>query len=238
MATKKKTTVETDKPAKTVKAVKATAKTTAAKAAAPAKAVKEAKASKAAACNKALKEAAELAPLVQSAKDGTGENTSVEDAQKAAEFLMNNYEKSSEEKIIVDGIVIPTQAELLNMPESDYMNERQQAFFKHLLREREAQLRSNAGATAEHLRDNTIIPDMADRATIEEEHALELRTRDREREAAEEGPGSPPAPGKGRLRLVRRDRRPYRYSPSVGPSYRNALSGSSAETRTSPEAVR
>lgn len=177
MATKKKTTVETDKPAKTVKAVKATAKTTAAKSAAPAKAVKEAKASKTAAYNKALKEAAELAPLVQSAKDGTGENTSVEDAQKAAEFLMNN----SEEKIIVDGIVIPTQAELLNMPESDYMNERQQAFFKHLLREREAQLRSNAGATAEHLRDNTIIPDMADRATIEEEHALELRTRDRER---------------------------------------------------------
>lgn len=171
MATKKKTTVETDKPAKTVKAVKATAKTTAAKSAAPAKAVKEAKASKTAACNKALKEA----------KDGTGENTSVEDAQKAAEFLMNNYEKNSEEKIIVDGIVIPTQAELLNMPESDYMNERQQAFFKHLLREREAQLRSNAGATAEHLRDNTIIPDMADRATIEEEHALELRTRDRER---------------------------------------------------------
>lgn len=159
MATKKKTTVETDKPAKTVKAVKATAKTTAAKSAAPAKAVKEAKASKTAACNKALKE----------------------DAQKAAEFLMNNYEKNSEEKIIVDGIVIPTQAELLNMPESDYMNERQQAFFKHLLREREAQLRSNAGATAEHLRDNTIISDMADRATIEEEHALELRTRDRER---------------------------------------------------------
>lgn len=175
MATKKKTTVETDKPAKTVKAVKTTAKTTAAKPAA--KAVKETKAPKTAACNKALKEAAELAPLVQSAKDGTGENTSVEDAQKAAEFLMNNYE----EKIIVDGIVIPTQAELLNMPESDYMNERQQAFFKHLLREREAQLRSNAGQTAEHLRDNTIIPDMADRATIEEEHALELRTRDRER---------------------------------------------------------
>ena len=186
MATKKKTTVETDKPAKTVKAAKTTAKTTKGAVAKPAAAqsavhAKKAKAPKGAACNKALKEAAELAPLVQSAKDGTGENTSVEDAQKAAEFLMNNYEKSSEEKIIVDGIVIPTQAELLNMPESDYMNERQQAFFKHLLREREAQLRSNAGATAEHLRDNTIIPDMADRATIEEEHALELRTRDRER---------------------------------------------------------
>ena len=34
----------------------------------------------------------------------------------------------------------------------------------------------------EHLREDTsIVPDPADRATIEEEHALELRTRDRER---------------------------------------------------------
>ena len=49
MATKKKTTVETDKPAKTVKAVKTTAKTTAAKPAA--QAVKETKAPETAACN-------------------------------------------------------------------------------------------------------------------------------------------------------------------------------------------
>jgi RNA polymerase-binding protein DksA len=43
-------------------------------------------------------------------------------------------------------------------------------------------LLSNAGETTEHLReDTTIVPDPADRATIEEEHALELRTRDRER---------------------------------------------------------
>ena len=35
---------------------------------------------------------------------------------------------------------------------------------------------------SEHLREDTsIVPDPADRATIEEEHALELRTRDRER---------------------------------------------------------
>ncbi|MBS0610750.1 MAG: RNA polymerase-binding protein DksA, partial [Proteobacteria bacterium] len=34
----------------------------------------------------------------------------------------------------------------------------------------------------EHLREDTVVvPDPADRATIEEEHALELRTRDRER---------------------------------------------------------
>ena len=41
---------------------------------------------------------------------------------------------------------------------------------------------SNAGQTPEHLRAETVVvPDPADRATIEEEHALELRTRDRER---------------------------------------------------------
>ena len=45
-----------------------------------------------------------------------------------------------------------------------------------------ADLLSNAGETTEHLREDTsIVPDPADRATIEEEHALELRTRDRER---------------------------------------------------------
>ncbi len=39
---------------------------------------------------------------------------------------------------------------------------------------------SNAGETTEHLREDTsIVPDPADRATIED--ALELRTRDRER---------------------------------------------------------
>ena len=40
----------------------------------------------------------------------------------------------------------------------------------------------SAGATSEHLRDESaVVPDPTDRATIEEEHALELRTRDRER---------------------------------------------------------
>jgi DnaK suppressor protein len=39
----------------------------------------------------------------------------------------------------------------------------------------------NAGETTENLRETVMVPDPADRATIEEEHALELRTRDRER---------------------------------------------------------
>lgn len=74
-----------------------------------------------------------------------------------------------------------TEAQLLKMPAKDYMNDVQLAFFRHRLLGIQAEILSNAGETTEHLRDNEVVPDPADRATIEEEHALELRTRDRER---------------------------------------------------------
>ena len=75
-----------------------------------------------------------------------------------------------------------TEAELLAMPEGEYMNEKQIDFFRAILQGQKDDLLSNAGETTEHLREDTsIVPDPADRATIEEEHALELRTRDRER---------------------------------------------------------
>lgn len=75
-----------------------------------------------------------------------------------------------------------TEEELLAMPESEYMNEKQLDFFRARLTALKDDLLSNAGETTEHLREDTsIVPDPADRATIEEEHALELRTRDRER---------------------------------------------------------
>jgi len=74
-----------------------------------------------------------------------------------------------------------TEAELTAMPETDYMNEAQLQFFRARLQQMERELLVNAGETTEHLRETVIVPDPADRATIEEEHALELRTRDRER---------------------------------------------------------
>jgi len=74
-----------------------------------------------------------------------------------------------------------TEEALLKMPESDYMNAAQLAFFKDRLLRMKQELLDNAGLTSEHLRENDMVPDPADRATIEEEHALELRTRDRER---------------------------------------------------------
>lgn len=76
---------------------------------------------------------------------------------------------------------IITEKELLSMSEDEYMNEDQLAFFRARLEAMEAQLRHNTGQTTETLRQTQLAPDPLDRATIEEEHALELRTRDRER---------------------------------------------------------
>jgi DnaK suppressor protein len=75
-----------------------------------------------------------------------------------------------------------TDADLIAMPDSEYMNEVQMAAFRLKLVVLKTDILSNAGETTEHLReDSAVVPDPADRATIEEEHALELRTRDRER---------------------------------------------------------
>lgn len=74
-----------------------------------------------------------------------------------------------------------TEEQILAMSEDEYMNPAQLAFFKARLQELERELLKNAGETTEHLRETVVVPDPADRATIEEEHALELRTRDRER---------------------------------------------------------
>lgn len=74
-----------------------------------------------------------------------------------------------------------TAEEILKMPEDDYMNAQQLEFFRRRLTDLEKELRANADQTTVNLRETTVVPDPADRATIEEEHALELRTRDRER---------------------------------------------------------
>lgn len=74
-----------------------------------------------------------------------------------------------------------TEKNILAMPESDYMNQSQLEFFRSRLKQLEQDILDNAGATTENLRETQYVPDPADRATIEEEHALELRTRDRER---------------------------------------------------------
>ena len=75
-----------------------------------------------------------------------------------------------------------SDAEVIAMPDSEYMNDTQLAYFRLKLVGLKEDILANAGQTTENLREDTVVvPDPADRATIEEEHALELRTRDRER---------------------------------------------------------
>jgi DnaK suppressor protein len=75
-----------------------------------------------------------------------------------------------------------SDAEILSMPDTEYMNDTQMAFFRLKLVALKRDILASAGQTTENLREETVVvPDPADRATIEEEHALELRTRDRER---------------------------------------------------------
>jgi DnaK suppressor protein len=103
------------------------------------------------------------------------------DVAAAHEYLLSRSASRSEAPVYINGKRLPTEEELLKMPESEYMNESQLAFFKYRLQQMEKELLANADETTEHLRETVIVPDPADRATIEEEHALELRTRDRER---------------------------------------------------------
>lgn len=69
-----------------------------------------------------------------------------------------------------------------NGPEEDYMNEDHLAFFRQRLLKMQDDIINKATGTADYLqKDQESTPDPADRATLEEEHSLELRTRDRER---------------------------------------------------------
>ena len=74
-----------------------------------------------------------------------------------------------------------TEEALLKASEDEYMNEAQLEFFRKRLNELRDQILRNADDTGEHLRENEVTTDPSDRATLEEEYTLELRTRDRER---------------------------------------------------------
>ena len=95
-------------------------------------------------------------------------------AAKKDPKLANNWKAKAAESL--------TDEEVKAMPDAEYMNDKQMAFFRYKLSILKQDIHNSAGATTEHLREDTaVVPDPADRATIEEEHALELRTRDRER---------------------------------------------------------
>ena len=67
-------------------------------------------------------------------------------------------------------------------PGEEYMNEKQKAHFRKILEAWYNQLKGEVTRTVDHMNQETAnYPDAVDRASQEEEFALELRTRDRER---------------------------------------------------------
>ncbi len=116
----------------------------------------------------------------------TGAKSSAASAEKSApaETVSKAASKSSSKDRSTDSVksgALMSEADLIKQAKTDYMSKDQLKYFKHQLQMLAAQLRENAGATTEHLRELAVAPDPADRATLEEEHALELRARDRER---------------------------------------------------------
>ncbi|MBL6600539.1 MAG: RNA polymerase-binding protein DksA [Alphaproteobacteria bacterium] len=66
--------------------------------------------------------------------------------------------------------------------DEEFMNPRQLAFFRQKLLDWKSDLVRDAGETLNNLTEGNLQqPDMADRASLETDHQLELRTRDRER---------------------------------------------------------
>ncbi|MEY4515707.1 MAG: polymerase-binding protein DksA [Pseudomonadota bacterium] len=66
--------------------------------------------------------------------------------------------------------------------DEDYMSEAQMAHFRSILEAWKAELMQEVDRTMNYMQDeSSALPDVNDRATQEEEFAIELRTRDRER---------------------------------------------------------
>jgi DnaK suppressor protein len=138
--------------------------------------------------------AKKAAPLAAKAGSGTGESKPDSRSVKTDDEKTGNVKKTAVSKVSEVATktskststasgepALLTEEQILKMSDKDYMNAAQLAFFKVRLQQLEIDLLKNAGETTEHLRETVLVPDPADRATIEEEHALELRTRDRER---------------------------------------------------------
>jgi DnaK suppressor protein len=115
--------------------------------------------------------------MATTAKKTTEKKTTTKKTKETSEEMMIGTKPDAVKK----SQEIISEEKLLKMSEKDYMNQEQLDFFKDRLQKLREDILKNADATTENLRENILVPDPADRATIEEEHALELRTRDRER---------------------------------------------------------
>ena len=99
-------------------------------------------------------------------------------AKKATPTKSKPAPRSSNSQHMIVGGIAP-YAEKKN---ENYMSATQQQHFREILQAWKQLLIQEMDETVHHMQEETInLPDPSDRATLEEEFALELRTRDRER---------------------------------------------------------
>jgi DnaK suppressor protein len=80
------------------------------------------------------------------------------------------------------GMQTTLSPDYLPSEDEEFMNSSQLEFFRQRLLDWKAELVRDAGETLQNLTEGNLQqPDMADRASLETDHQLELRTRDRER---------------------------------------------------------
>jgi DnaK suppressor protein len=73
-----------------------------------------------------------------------------------------------------------TDEDVKAMPDAEYMNDKQLAFFRRKLSVLRQETLASTGGTGDLLREEApVVADPADRATVEEEHTLELDALDR-----------------------------------------------------------
>lgn len=73
-------------------------------------------------------------------------------------------------------------ADYVPSDDEPFMNDRQKEFFRRKLQEWKDSILDQSRDTVQAMQDDTTnIPDLADRASVETDRALELRTRDRQR---------------------------------------------------------
>jgi len=79
-----------------------------------------------------------------------------------------------------DTIDLPTEEELLNSSEDEYMDERQLEYFRRVLQAQRAEIEADIERARGELSTNENEPDELDRASAEEERWLSLRISERE----------------------------------------------------------
>lgn len=168
------------KTAKKTATKKKVAKKAATKKKTAASSKKKATAKKAA--KKTGKKAAKKVAKKTATKKKAAQKTTKKAAKKVAKKAASKPAKSAKKKTGRKSTDRPDIKPYREKSGEDYMNTEQSEHFRNLLNEWKKSLMEEVERTVHHMQDEASnFPDPNDRATQEEEFALELRTRDRER---------------------------------------------------------